>query len=67
MNKQTILLDKVSELSEQISQLQTSFNSVMDIVNYQDINKEISELLIKHAEKSQNTVSLYDKIENFII
>ena len=66
MNKQTILLDKVLKLFEQISQLQMLFNDVMDIMNYQDINKEVSELLIKHAENGQNTINLYDKVEELL-
>ena len=38
----------------------------MDIVNYQDINKEVSKLLIKLAEKGQNTINLNDKVEELL-
>ena len=53
MNKQKILLNKISELFEQISQLQMSFNDIINIVNYQNMNKEVAELLIKHAKQGQ--------------
>lgn len=35
----------------------------MNIVNYQEINKKVFELLIKHAEQDQIMTSLYNKIE----
>ena len=43
-----------------------SFNDVIDIMNYQDIKKEVSEFLIKHVAKGQNTVSFYDKVEKLL-